>query len=88
MCLTGIISLLVTFSNKALADSEGSMDITGRGYIAKACQRVFDLVMHMLDRSGLFPVPIQQLGPFPWQIGEHGMMMTVAAAISRCHCEE
>src|SRR5258708_1024701 len=46
-----------------------------------AGQSVFDFIMHMLHGAGFFPVPVKQPGCVPVQIGQHGMMMPVAAII-------
>src|SRR5947208_15476826 len=37
--------------------------------------------MHMLHGAGFFPMPVEQLGSVPVQVGEHGMMMPVTAII-------
>ena len=44
-------------------------------------QGVFDLVMHVLDRASFLPVPVQQLGSVPIQIGHHRMVMAVGAVV-------
>jgi hypothetical protein len=37
--------------------------------------------MHMLHRTSLLPVPVEQLGPVPIQVGDHGMMAPVGAIV-------
>src|SRR5437773_6303861 len=42
-------------------------------------QSVLHFVVHVFNGAGFLPVPAQQLGPIPIQIGHHRMMMAIAS---------
>ena len=40
---------------------------------------VLDLILHVLDGAGFLAMPLEQLGPVPFPIGNHRVVMSVGA---------